>query len=107
MMKLKQWQNIFQVIVNTNSIEQHVVQNKNGIVKNVNVNVKIFLKVKKDYSLNPSTCICENSKYLKSVFDTSVTKCDKIVFVTINLSTKKTNAITTNVTTTALISFHS
>ena len=59
--------------------------------------------MEKDYSLNPSICICENSKYLKSVGDTSVTKWDKIVIVMKNLSTKKTNTITTNVTTTALI----
>ena len=55
--------------------------------------------MEKDYSLNPSICICENSKYLKSVGDTSVTKWDKIVIVMKN--------ITTNVTTTALINCHS
>ena len=27
---------------------------------------------KKDYNWNPSTCICENSKYLKSITDDSV-----------------------------------
>ena len=37
------------------------------------------------------------SKYLKSVADTSVTKYDKIVIVMDDLSTKKTNTITTNV----------
>ena len=31
---------------------------------------KNYHKCKKDYSLNPSTCICENSKYLKSIADT-------------------------------------
>ena len=35
----------------------------------------------KDCSLNPSTCICENSKYLKSVADTLVTKCDKNCYI--------------------------
>ena len=43
----------------------------------------------KDYSLNPSTCICESGKYLKSVADTPVTECDEIVIVTNNLSTKR------------------
>ena len=53
----------------------------------------------KDYSQhNPSTCICENSKYLKNVIDTSVTKYDEIVLVMNNISTKKTNTIATNVT---------
>ena len=36
---------------------------------------------KKDYSWNPSTCIWENCKYLKSISDTSVIACDKIVSV--------------------------
>ena len=53
---------------------------------------------KKDYSWNPSTCICENSKYLKII---SMTGCDEIIIVMNNVSTKKT--ITTNVTGTASI----
>ena len=36
-----------------------------------------------------------------------MTKCDKIVIVMNNLSTKKANDITTNVTTTTLIICHS
>ena len=51
--------------------------------------------------------MCENSKYFKSVADTSVTKSDKIVIFMNNLSTKKTNAISTYVTTTTLINCHS
>ena len=35
----------------------------------------------------PSTCICEDSKCLKS---TSVTECDEIIIVMNNASTKKT-----------------
>ena len=46
---------------------------------------KNYLKCKKDYSWNPSTCICENSKYLKSIADASVIKCDKIVIVMVLL----------------------
>ena len=63
---------------------------------------KNYCKCKKDYSWNPSTCICENSKYLKS---TSVTKCDEIIIVMNNVSTKKTKV--TNVTSTASINCHS
>ena len=33
----------------------------------------------KDYSWNPSTCICENGKYLKSITDTLVIMCNKII----------------------------
>ena len=42
-----QLQNIFHVIVNANSIVQHVIQIKNGIIRHVNVNVKIIISVKK------------------------------------------------------------
>ena len=48
-MKLKQCQNIFHVIVNANSIVHHVVQIKNGIIKHVNVNVKIIISAKRLY----------------------------------------------------------
>ena len=60
---------------------------------------------KKDYSWNRSACICENSRYLKSITDTSVTKCDKIITAMSNVSTKKTTA--TNVTSITLINCHS
>ena len=43
------------------------------------MNVKI--NVSENKIIVPSTCICENRKYLKGVADTSVTGCDKIVIV--------------------------
>ena len=46
-MKLKQWQNIYHVIVNANLIVPHVIQIKNGIIKQINVNVKIIISGKK------------------------------------------------------------
>ena len=63
--------------------------------------------MQKNYSWNPSTCICENSKYLKSVADTSVSECDEIVIAIDNSRTKKTNTIATVVTGTALINCQS
>ena len=45
-MELKQWQNIFHVIVNVNSQVQHVIQIKTGITKRVNVKVKITISEK-------------------------------------------------------------
>ena len=59
------------------------------------------------YSWNPSTCICENSKHLKSIVDTSVIKCDKIITVFDIRSTKKANNIAINATNTASINCHS
>ena len=54
--------------------------------------------MQKDYSRNPSTCTCENSKYLKSIADTSVIKFDEIISVMTIVSTKMTNTIAINVT---------
>ena len=106
-MKLKQWKNIFHMIVKASSIIQQSVHIKNGIIKHVNVNVKIIAKVelskkcqimKKDYSWNISTYVCENSKYLKSIADTSVITCYEIISVMDIASTKVANTIATNVT---------
>ena len=64
-------------------------------------------KCKKDYNQNPSTCICKNSKYSKSIPDTSVTDYDEIITVMDIVSTKLTNAIATNFTSTASTYCHS
>ena len=97
-MKLKQWQNIFHVIVNANSIAQYIIEITKRITKHADVNVNIIIKnyhtYKKDYSWNPSTCICENSKYLKSVADTLVAKCYEIVIVIDIASTNKKSVTT-------------
>ena len=42
---------------------------------------KIYHKCEKDYSWNPSSWICENSKYLKSIAGTLVIRCDKIISI--------------------------
>ena len=62
-------------MVNTNSIVQHVIQNKNGVTKHVNVNVKVIITVK-IIILGILADVFE--KYLKSVADTSVTECHKV-----------------------------
>ena len=104
------------MILKVNSIVQHVILNKNEIIKHVNdVKCKNYCKCKEDYSRNPSTCICENSKYLKSVADTSVTEHNEIVVFMDIVSTKKTNTIeikmantiATNITSTTSINCHS
>ena len=46
-MKLKQRKNIIHVTVNANSIVQYVIQIKNGVIKHVNMNVKIIVSPKK------------------------------------------------------------
>ena len=50
-----------------------------------------------NYIWNPSTCICENSRYLKSIV------CDEIINVTDGGLTNVTNTIPTNVTSTVSI----
>ena len=97
-MKPKQWQNIFHVIVNANSVVQHVIQIKNGIIDYVNVNVKIVVSIKKNI-----VGILNVTDTSKSVADTSVTECGEIIIVMNNSSTKNTNTITPNVTKTSSI----
>ena len=63
-MKQKRWKN---EIVNANSIVQHVIQIKNGIMINFNASVKKYRTCKRYYNWNPSICICENGKYLKNI----------------------------------------
>ena len=48
---------------------------------NVNVSVKSILGVKKGYNWNRSRCICENSRYLKSIIDNSVIVHNEIINV--------------------------
>ena len=61
----------------------------------------------KDSSWNPTAYACENSKHLKSVADTSVTKCDEILIFIHNFSTKMTNTAKTSVMSNASINCHS
>ena len=46
-MELEQWQNIFHVVVYASSVLQHVIKNKDGIMKHANLNVKIIVSAKK------------------------------------------------------------
>ena len=105
-MKLKQWQDIFHVILNANSV-QHVNQIKKWMIKHVNVNVKIIINVKKIIFRILAHVFVRRVKYLKTITDTSVTECDNVIIVINNVSTKKTNTIVTNITSTASINFYS
>ena len=51
--------------------------------------------MQKYYRWNPSTCICDDSKYLKLIADASVTEFDEIIIGMDTISTKKTNTIAT------------
>ena len=42
-MKLQQWYSIVDAILNANSIVHYVIQIENGIIKHVDVNVKIII----------------------------------------------------------------
>ena len=95
------------MITNANLILQHVIQFRNVITKHVNGNVKISKSVNKDYSWIPSTCTCENIKYLESIADTSGIMYDEIIFVMDNVSTKLIITIAKNVASTTAINCHS
>ena len=58
---------------------------------------------KKYYSWNPSTCICENSMYLKSFADDSAIVCDEIISATGTILRNLANTISTNVKSTVSI----
>ena len=92
------------MIVNANSTCN---SNKKWNNKTCQYECKNYCKCKNDCSWNPSTGVCENSKYLNSIHDTSVTECDEIVIVMDIVSTKKTNTKATNFMTTASISCYS
>ena len=89
----KHGQNIFHVAVNVNSTTYNSNQKWNN--KTCQCECKYYYNCKKDYSCNPKTCICENSNYLKSIADTWVIACDKIISVMNIVSTNMTNTIAT------------
>ena len=57
---------------------------------------KNYQVCKEDYSRNPSTCICENGKYLKSVTDDLKIVCNEIINITGSVSTNFSSTILTN-----------
>ena len=59
---------------------------------------KKHLTFKKHCCWNPSTCICENSKYLKRIADDSVFVGDEIVSVMDIVSKNVTKTVPTNIT---------
>ena len=71
------------------------------------MNLKIIINAKKIIYEILAHVFCENSMYLKSITDTSVTECDEIIFVIDNVSTKKGNTIARNDTSTSSINCHS
>ena len=94
------------MIVNANSIVQYIIQIKSGIIKNVNVNVKAIASIKKVIvGILPHVFV--RTKYLKSIPNTSVTERVEIIIVMDNVSTKKSNTIATNVTSTASVNCQS
>ena len=54
------------VIVNANSIVQNIIKIKYGIIKHVNVNVKIIVHAKK-IIVGILVHVFENSRYLQSI----------------------------------------
>ena len=60
-------------------MEKNVIHISGGITINVAVNVKKHHICEKDYVWNPAICNCENGKFLASIMDDSVIKCDKVL----------------------------
>ena len=75
-----------------------MIVNGNLIVKYINhIANEIMCKKCRTCKNDYSTCICESSRYLKSIDDDSVIVCDEVINVRDNASTNDANAIPTNV----------
>ena len=59
-------------------MEESVIQINGGITVNVNVRVKNVMYAKK-ITCTPSTCSCENGKYLASIMDESAITCGEVI----------------------------
>ena len=57
--------------------------------------IRCIVYAKNDYIQNPSACICENGKYLKSIVDNSILVCNEIIKAADNVSSNVTNTIST------------
>ena len=55
--------------VNVDLMGKNVIRINGGITINVDVSVRKHHVCEKDYIWNPSTCSCENGKYLASIID--------------------------------------
>ena len=97
---------VFNIITNKNEVKiltKHIPCdckckfNSTTCNSNQNWNSKACQCECRHYIWNPSTCICENIKYLKSIADTSVIACAEIIFVMDIISTKMANTIAANV----------
>ena len=58
---------------------------------------------KKHYRGSPSSCSCENNRYLEGIVDDPIIVCDKIISVWESASTNVTNTVPANVTSTVSI----
>ena len=75
----KYQQSIYHANVNVNLMEENIAQMNGGITINADVSLKKHHICERNYMWNPSTCSCENRKYLVSITDDSVITCDKTI----------------------------
>ena len=59
-------------------MEQNVSQINGGITINVDMSIKKYHICEKDHIWNPSTCDCENGKYLTIIMNDSTIICDEV-----------------------------
>ena len=60
-------------------MKRNAIQISGGMTINLDVSIKNVMYVKKDYVWNPSTCYCENGKYLAIIMDDLAIMCDEII----------------------------
>ena len=91
--------------VNANFMEENVIQINGGIAINVDASVKNNV-CKKYYVWNPTTCNCDNGKYLASIMDDSTIICDEVMKTYEEIKTVPSSFIEKNVTCKSKYNFY-
>ena len=91
------------------SITQHIIQTKKKKKKKNNdkcqCECKKYCMCKKDCTWNSSTCICQNSRYLKCIANDLVIIYDEVINIKNSLSINWVNTISKNVTSTVSVTY--
>ena len=70
---------MYLVNANVNLIVEICNSSQKWKIINANTSAKNMKYMKKDYILNPATCIYKNCKYLASIIYNSIIMCDEII----------------------------
>ena len=95
-MKQKHEQSIYHANVNANVKCIECTSDQKWNVNKCRCECKKHHTCEKDYIWNPDTCSCKNGKYLASIIDNSVIRCDEIIDAEAKSCEEETKTIATN-----------